>query len=190
MPHPKETDLAADLFAAALHAVQTMVRDSAEKSMPKLPRFIPKPRLARWDEDTLQACATLCVQATRTGGSTDLFADVLDTIQTMVFAAARKSMRLMPKVDIVAWDPDVLASVAGLFATAAAAPVEDRLALFAAALRATEAMVLTSTDKSWPDWLPKVDVASWGDVQLVSCAALFADGAWAVNAEKRVGRAA
>jgi hypothetical protein len=58
-------DLAADLFAEALRAVQTMVVNAAEKSMPKLPRWAPKFELAAWDERELVAAAAMFAEAVR-----------------------------------------------------------------------------------------------------------------------------
>jgi hypothetical protein len=54
--NPIETD---DLFAEVLRAVQTMVVNAAEASMPKLPRWAPKFELAAWDEAELAGCAAM-----------------------------------------------------------------------------------------------------------------------------------
>jgi hypothetical protein len=56
-PNGATEDLAADPSAEeVLHAIQTMVRNSAEKSMPKISKFMPKVELAPWSDADLVIC--------------------------------------------------------------------------------------------------------------------------------------
>lgn len=79
MPHPNETDLAADLFAAALRATEVMVRTAALKSMPQ-GRFIPKFELAAWSEADIAVCAAKFEDAVRAVVTEEIAALVTDAI--------------------------------------------------------------------------------------------------------------
>lgn len=64
-----DDDVATDLFAEALRAVEHMVVNAAQKSIPKS-KFLPNIKLEPWDRNELRVCAELFVEAVRVTAET------------------------------------------------------------------------------------------------------------------------